>query len=102
MNHPFPLCITFSKTLDILELLEKKLTEAIGYWIEKLINEIRSPRRFTNAFILEGLSMNLEFNYFQIKATALRTIFAIVGSHLTVVYLKERCLLSCPIFIPKT
>ena len=41
--------------------------KAIYYWIEKLINEIPSLRRFTKAFILEGLSIILELNYFYIK-----------------------------------
>ena len=40
---------------------------AIDYWIEKLISEIPSLRRFTKTFILEGLSIILEFNYFYIK-----------------------------------
>ena len=41
--------------------------KAIDYWIEKLINEIPLLRRFTKAFILEGLSIILEFNYFHIN-----------------------------------
>ena len=41
--------------------------KAIDYWIEKLINEIPLLRRFTKAFILEGLSIILEFNYFYIN-----------------------------------
>ena len=53
--------------------------KAIDYWIEKLINEIPLLRRFTKVFILEVLSIVLEFNYFyinnyfyhQIKGTAM-------------------------------
>ena len=41
--------------------------KAIDYWIEKLINEIPLLRRFTKVFILEGLSIILEFNYFYIN-----------------------------------
>ena len=71
--------------------------KAIDYWIEKLINEIPLLRRFTKAFILEGLSIILEFNYFyinnyfyhQIKGTAMGTIFSVVGSNLKVAYFEE-------------
>ena len=57
--------------------------KAIGYWIEKLINEIPLTGRFTKAFALEGLWIILGFNYFyinnyfyhQIKGTAMGTIF---------------------------
>lgn len=35
----------------------------IGYWIWKLINEIPLLREFTKAFILEELSIILEFSY---------------------------------------
>ena len=70
----------------------------INYWIKKLINEIPLLRRFTKAFILEGLSIILECNYFytnnyfyhQIKGTALGTIFAVVGSNLMLAYFKEK------------
>ena len=41
--------------------------KAIDYWIEKLINEIPLLRRFTKAFILERLSIILEFNYFYVN-----------------------------------
>ena len=66
--------------------------KAIDYWIEKLINEIPLLRRFIEAFILDGLSIILEFSYFyinnyfyhQIKGTATGTIFAVVRSNLTV------------------
>ena len=55
-------------------------------------------RRFAKTFILEGLSIILEFNYFyinnyfyhQIKGTAMGTIFAVVGSNLTVAYFEEK------------
>ena len=72
--------------------------KAIDYWIEKLINEIPLLRRFTKAFILEGLSIILEFNcfyinnyfYHQIKGTAMGTIFAVVESNLTVAYFEGK------------
>ena len=70
--------------------------KTIDYWIEKLINEIPLLRRLTKTFILEGLSIILEFNYFyinnyfyhQIKRTAVGTIFA--GSNLTLAYFEEK------------
>ena len=62
-------------------------------------------RRFTNAFILEGVSVILGFNYFdinnycyhQIKGTAMGTIFTVVGSNLTVAYLKEKLFAILPL-----
>ena len=64
--------------------------KATDYWIGKLINEIPLLRRFTKAFILQDLSIILEFSYFyinnyfyhQIKEAAMATIFAVVGSNL--------------------
>ena len=72
--------------------------KAINYWIEKLINEVPLLRRSAKAFILEGLSIILEFSYFsinncffhQIKGTAMGTIFAVVGSNLMVAYFEEK------------
>ena len=72
--------------------------KAIDYWIKKLMNEIPLLRRFIKAFILEGLSIIFEFNYFninnyfchQIKGTVMGTIFAVVGSNLTVAYFDEK------------
>ena len=55
--------------------------KTIDYWIEKLINETPSLRRFTKAFILEELS---------IKGNAMGTIFAVVESNLTVAYFEEK------------
>ena len=84
--------------------------KAIDYWIEKLINEIPLLRRFTKAFILEGLSIILEFNYFyinnyfyhQIKGTAMGTIFDVVGSNLSVAYFEEKMFAILPQIIQKT
>ena len=85
------------------------LYKAIDYWIEKLINEIHLLRRFTKTFILEGLSIILKFNYFyinnyfchQINGTAVGTIFAVVGSNLTVVYFEEKMFALLPQIYPK-
>ena len=78
--------------------------KAIDYWIEKLINETPLLRKFTKAFILEGFSIILEFNYFyinnyfyhQIKGTAIGTIFAVVGSNITVAYFEEKVFAILP------
>ena len=83
--------------------------KAINYWIEKLNNEIPLLRRFTKAFILEGLSIILKLNYFyinnyfyhQIKGTAMGTIFAVVGSNLTVAYFEEKMFAILPQIYPK-
>ena len=66
--------------------------KAIEYWIDKFHDDIPLLSRFTKAFILEGLNIILKLNYFyinknffhQIKGTG--TIFAVVGSNLTVAY----------------
>ena len=71
--------------------------KATDYWIGKLINVTPLLRRFTKAFILEELSIILEFNYFyinnyfyhQMKGTAMGTIFSVVGSNLKVAYFEE-------------
>ena len=68
--------------------------EKFEYWIEKLQNDLPLSRRFNKQFILEGLSIILEFNYFyingiyihQIKGTAMGAKFAVVGSNLVVTY----------------
>ena len=63
---------------------------AVEYLIENLENDLPLLRRFSKQFILEVLSIILEFNYFfingiyihQIKGTAIRTKFPVVGSSL--------------------
>ena len=65
----------------------------IEYWIEHLQNNL-PLQRLTKEFVLERLSIILIFNYLyinkyffhQIKGTAMRTKFALVGSNLVVVY----------------
>ena len=60
--------------------------------------DIPSLSRFTKAFSLEGLNIILKFKYchinknffHQIKGTAMGTIFAVVGSNLTVAYIKVK------------
>ena len=66
----------------------------VEYWIEKLQNDLPLLRRFSKQFILEDLYIILEFNYFdingiyiyQIKGSAMRAKFAVVGSNLVVAY----------------
>ena len=60
--------------------------KAIEYWIDKFHDDIRLLSQFIKAFILEGLNIILQFNYFyinknffhQIKGTAMGTIFAVI------------------------
>ena len=67
---------------------------AVEYRIENLLFDLPLLRRFNKQFILEALSIILEFIYFyingiyihQIKGTAMGTKFAIVGSNLLVAY----------------
>ena len=40
---------------------------AVEYWIEKLQNDLPLLRHFNKQFIVEGLSIILEFNYFYIN-----------------------------------
>ena len=69
---------------------------AVEHWIEKLQNDLPLLRGFNKQFILEGLSIILEFNYFyrngiyihQIKGTTMGTKFEVVGSNLLVTYQK--------------
>ena len=78
--------------------------KATDYWIGKLINETPLRRRFTKAFILEELSIILEFNYFyinnyfyhQIKETAMGNIFVVVGSNQTIAYFEEKMFAVSP------
>ena len=83
--------------------------KTIDYWIEKLINEIPLLIKFTKAYVIEGLSIISEFNYFyinnylyhQIKGTAMETIFAVVGSNLTVAYFEEKMFANLPQIYPQ-
>ena len=68
--------------------------EAISYWIDQYVNELPLLRRFSKEFILEGLSIILEFNfvffddqfYHQIKGTATGSTFSVVGANLVVAF----------------
>ena len=67
---------------------------AVEYWIKKFQNDLLLLRRFNKQFILEALSIILEFNYFcingiyihHIKRTAMETKFAVVGSKSVATY----------------
>ena len=67
---------------------------AVEYWIEKLQDYLLLLRCFYKQFILETLSIILEFNFFyingiyihQIKGTSMGITFAVVGSNLVVAY----------------
>ena len=83
--------------------------KAIEYWIDKFHYGIPLLSRFTKAFVLEGLNIILKFNYFyinkdsfhQIKGTGMGTIFAIVGSNLTVAYFEVKMFALLPQIYPK-
>ena len=81
--------------------------KVIEYWIDKFHDDIPLLSRFTKEFILEGLNIILKSNYFyinrnffhQIKGTAMGTIFAVVGSNLTVAYSEAKIFALLPQFI---
>ena len=78
--------------------------KAIEYWFDKFHDDIQLLSRFNKAFILEGLSIILKFNYFylnknffhQIKGTAMRTIFAVVGSNFSIAYFEVKMFALLP------
>ena len=80
--------------------------KAIEYWIDKFHDDIPLLSQFTKTFILEGLNIILKFNCFyinknffhQIKGTSMGTIFAVVGSNLTVAYFEVRVFTLLPQF----
>ena len=79
------------------------------YWIDKFHDDIPLHSRFSKAFILEGLNIILKFNDFyinkiffhQIKGTAMGTIFAVVGSNLTVAYFEVKIFALLPQIYPR-
>ena len=83
--------------------------KAIEYWIDKFHDDIPLLSRFTKAFTLERLNIILRFNYFyinknffhQIKGTAMGTIFAVVGSNLTVAYFEVQMFALLPQIYPR-
>ena len=81
----------------------------VEYWIEKLQKDLPLLQHFNKQFILEGLSIILEFNYFyinriyihQIKGTTMETKFAVVGSNLVVAYEEVKMLALPPQLYPQ-
>ena len=77
--------------------------------IDKFHDDIPLLSRFTKAFILEGFNIILNFNYFyinknffhQIKITAMGTIFAVVGSNLTIAYFEVKMFALLPPIYPR-
>ena len=82
---------------------------AVEYWIEKLQNDLPLLRGFNKQFILQVLSIILEFNYFyinriyihQISGTVMGTKFAVVGSNLVVVYEEVKMFALLPQLYPQ-
>ena len=72
-------------------------------------NDLPLLRRLNKQFILEGLSIILEFNYFyingiyihQIKGTAMGTKFAVVVSNLVVTYKEVKMFALLPQLYPQ-
>ena len=83
--------------------------KAIEYWIDKFHDDIPLLSQFTKAFILERLNIILKFNYLyidknfshQIKATAMGTIFAVVGSNFTLAYFETKMFALLPHIYPR-
>ena len=76
--------------------------------IEKLINEIALLRRFTKSICFRRTFNNFRIRlllyhqlYHQIKGSAMGTIFAVVGSNLTVAYSEEKMFAILPQIYPK-
>ena len=93
---------TLSSTCEIKSLYTNICHDlfltAMEYWIEHLQIILTLLQRFTKQFVLDGLSIILKFNYFnihksfflQIKETEMGTNFAVVGSILVVAYKEIR------------
>ena len=104
---------TTLSTCDIISLYTNikhdVFYEAIEYWIDKFHDDIPLLSRFTKGFILEGINVILKCSYFyinknffhQIKGTAMGTIFAVVGSNLTVAYFEVKMFALLPQIYPR-
>ena len=83
--------------------------QAVEYWIDKLQNKIPLLRRFKKDFVMEALTIILEFNYFiincifwhQLKGTAMGTPAAVVGANLVVAFLEIKMFQIMPQLYPK-
>ena len=72
--------------------------KALAFWIEKLKDKIPILKRFSKQFIIEGMSLILENNYFhinnlfihQVKGTAMGTHAAVVFANLSVAFLEVK------------
>ena len=105
VNNILSICDTKSLYINIKHDV---FYEAIEYWIDKFHDDILLLSRFTKPFILEGLNIILKFNYFyinknffhQIKGMAIGTIFAVVGSNLTIAYFEVKMFALLPQIYP--
>ena len=78
--------------------------KALAFWIEKLKDKIPILKRFSKQFIIEGMALILENNYFyinnlfihQVKATAMGTHAAVVFAKLTVAFLEVKLFIRLP------
>ena len=82
--------------------------DAVTYWMDKLGSKIPLLSRFSKEFVIEALTIILEFNYFkinsifwkQIVGTAMGTPAAVVGSNLVVAYLEIKMFRILPQLYP--
>ena len=82
---------------------------AVEYWIDKIGNQIHTLQRFNKSFIMNGLKIILENNYFyinsyyfhQIKGTAMGTVAAVVVANLVVAFVEVRLFAMLPQIYPR-
>ena len=78
--------------------------KALAFWVEKLKDKIPILKRFSKQFIIEGMALILENNYFhinnlfihQVKGTAMGTHAAVVFANLTVAFLEVKRFIRLP------
>ena len=78
--------------------------KALAFWIEKLKDKIPILKRFSKQFIIEGMALISENNYFyinnvfihQVKGTAMGTHAAVVLANLTVAFLEVNFFIRLP------
>ena len=71
---------------------------ALEFWLNKLEHQLPLLQRFSKQFILEGMFIVLNYNYFyinghyfrQIKGTAMGTPCAVNYANLTVAYIEDK------------
>ena len=83
--------------------------KAIQFWLNQLKNKIPLLKRFPKNFIMEGLFIVLNFNYFyingiylhQLRGTAMGTPAAVIYANLTVAYIESKMFEKLPEIYPQ-